>query len=276
MTYLDALILGIVEGLTEFLPVSSTGHLIVASNFLGLAQNNFLEMFEIFIQLGAILAVVLLQRKKIIHTLCNLKEKSARNFALNIIIATIPAVILGLFFSQFFKDYFFNSVSVAIALIIGGFIILLVDKPQNVQIIQPNDSDNYADINNMSLKTALQIGILQCLALIPGVSRSGATIIGGMYLGLPRIVATSFSFFLAIPIIFGASLHDVVKYKSELNPNNIILLLIGSIVGFATAWICIKWLIKYVATHSFISFAWYRIIFGLILIGLYFMNILSI
>jgi undecaprenyl-diphosphatase len=271
MTYIDAIILGIIEGLTEFLPISSTGHLILGAKFLGLEQTTLIELFEIFIQLGAILAVVLLQRKKISHTLCNIKQAESRNFALSVIVATIPAVIMGLLFSKWFKLHFFNPTSVSITLIIGGIIILLVDRP-NKSNSNSNSNGNISTINDINIITAIKIGLMQCLALIPGTSRSGATIIGAMALGVPRVIATEFSFFLAIPIIFGASLHDVYKSRDALNSDVVILLLIGSLVSFITAWLCIKWLMKYVSSHSFVSFAWYRIIFGIILLcGLKFM-----
>ncbi len=263
--YLHAIILGIIEGLTEFLPVSSTGHLIIGAKFLKLPDNNFMKLFETFIQIGAILAVIILQHKKILSVLTNLKQTTNQKFTLNVIIATIPAVLLGLLFSDFFKKHFFNIFSVSIALIIGGIIILFVDKP--------NNKVNENSIENINSLTALKIGLLQCLALIPGVSRSGATIIGGMYLGLPRVLATSFSFFLAIPIIFGASLHDLYKYRHDLNSNNINLLIIGSISALIMSWLCIKWLMKYISTHTFIVFAWYRIAFGLILLALYYSDV---
>ena len=265
MTYIEAIILGIIEGLTEFLPISSTGHLILGAKFLGVEQTAFVELFEIFIQLGAIFAVVLLQRKKIIYTILNVSKPESRNFALSIIIATLPAVIAGLFFSTWFKVYFFNPLSVAIALIIGGIIILLVDKDKP---IKDNNSSNLIikNIDDIDKITALKIGLMQCFSLIPGTSRSGATIIGAMIFGVPRVVATEFSFFLAIPIIFGASLHDLYKSRDLLNLDVIYLLLIGSFISFITAWFCIKWLIKYVSSHSFVNFAWYRIIFGGILL----------
>jgi undecaprenyl-diphosphatase len=263
MNYIEAIILGIVEGLTEFLPISSTGHLILGAKILGIEQTSFIELFEIFIQLGAIFAVILLKWNKIKETIVNISKPESRNFALNVIIATIPAVIIGLLFSKWFKAHFFNSLSVSITLIIGGIIILLVDKPNK---LTNNTSAVITTINGINKITALKIGLMQCFALIPGTSRSGATIIGAMILGLPRVVATEFSFFLAIPIIFGASLHDLYKNKDALNSDVAILLIIGSLVSFITAWLCIKWLIKYVSTHSFVNFAWYRIIFGILLI----------
>jgi undecaprenyl-diphosphatase len=282
MNYFHAIILGIIEGLTEFLPISSTGHLIAASRFFNLEKEAFVNLFEIFIQLGAILAVVILYRKKIQDTFKGLllnnnnnniqNKKNALKFTLNVCIATFPAAILGLFFNHWFKDHFFNIQSVAIALIIGGCIILYVDGPFTT--LKASKTSNtkhvYKNIDDISIATAVKIGLFQCLALMPGTSRSGATIIGSMLLGVPRFIATEFSFFLAIPIILGASLHDLYKSRHLLNIDSLGLLLIGSIVAFITAWICIKWLMKYVSSHNFIAFAWYRIIFGILLLVVFY------
>ncbi len=261
MNYLEVIILGIIEGLTEFLPISSTGHLILGVKFLGIEQSIFIELFEIFIQLGAIFAVVLLRWNKIQTTILNISKPQSKKFALSVIIATVPAALAGLFFAKWFKAYFFNPWSVSITLIIGGIIILLVDRPS-----KHNLNNNIKDVDDIDNVTALKIGLMQCLALIPGTSRSGATIIGAMILGVPRVTATEFSFFLAIPIIFGASLHDLYKSRHLLTLDSIYLLMLGSFISFITAWLCIKWLIKYVSSHNFVNFAWYRIIFGIILL----------
>ncbi len=266
MNYFHAIILGIIEGLTEFLPISSTGHLILASRFFGLDKLAFTQLFEIFIQLGAIFAVVILHRHKLYQIFKGLFFNStntkikAQKFTINVCIATLPAAVLGLLFNNWFKNVFFNPISVAIVLIIGGFIILYAENLTQKKVT------TLKSIDDINMHTALKIGLLQCVALIPGTSRSGATIIGAMLLGVPRFIATEFSFFLAIPIILGASLHDLYKSRHLLNADTMGLLCIGSLIAFITAWVCIKWLMRYISSHNFIAFAWYRIIFGALLL----------
>ena len=249
-----AFILGLVEGATEFLPISSTGHLIIVGDLLNFNDGKG-SVFEIVIQLGAILAVCFEFRKRLLNTISHIfNEPSAQGFAINLIIAFMPAALLGLAFHDFIKHYLFSPISVAIALIVGGFAILLVEKYTSHTATQT--------IENISKKQALQIGLAQSLALVPGVSRAGATILGGMVFGLTRQVATEFSFFLAIPIMFAATGYDLLKSWRLLSMADFPLFAVGFITAFASALLVIKVLIKYVANHDFTGFAWYRIIFG--------------
>lgn len=252
--FLQALILGVVEGLTEFLPVSSTGHLIVVGewlNFTGEMANSF----EVVIQLGAILAVCWEYRSKITTVMCTLdKDKNARKLVYNLMLGFLPAAMLGFFFIKDIKYYLFNPFSVACALIVGGFIILLVEKkhPQ----VRVNTIDEISPID------ALKIGFAQCFALIPGTSRSGATIMGAMLFGLERKVATEFSFFLAIPVIFAATIYDLYKNWAILTIHDLPIFAVGFIAAFLSAFIAVKALLRFIATHTFIPFAWYRIGLG--------------
>lgn len=262
---LKAAILGIVEGLTEFLPVSSTGHLILTQSALGLT-GEFWDNFEVAIQFGAIIAVIWEFRERIAHVLNGLFKGSATawRFAINVVIATIPAVLLALLFGKQIKAVLFNPVAVAIALIVGGIVIIIAEKRQSA--IPPT----VHDVDDMSYVDAIKVGLAQTLAVIfPGTSRSGATIIGGMFFGLSRQTATHFSFFLAIPILFGAfakGLWDMHKLNL-VNSNNMVLFAIGFIASLISAFICVRWLLKFVSSHNFIGFAWYRIIFGVIVLA---------
>ena len=254
-----AFILGIVEGATEFLPISSTGHLIIVGDLLNFNDNRG-NVFEIVIQLGAILAVCFEFRKRLLNTVSHLlNEPSAQGFAINLAIAFMPAALLGLAFHDYIKQYLFSPITVAIALIVGGFAILVIEK-------FTNHSDTKT-IEAITKKQALQIGLAQSLALVPGVSRAGATILGGMMFGLTRQTATEFSFFLAIPIMFAATGYDLLKSWRLLSMADLPMFAVGFITAFVSALIVIKVLIKYVATHDFTGFAWYRIIFGSIVLA---------
>lgn len=249
-----AFILGIVEGVTEFLPISSTGHLIITGDLLDFNDNKG-KIFEIVIQLGAILAVCFEYRQRLVNTVTHMaKEASAQNFVINLMIAFTPAALLGLMFHDFIKVYLFSPFTVAIALIVGGFAILLIEKYTKHSATQ--------QIEAITKTQALKIGFAQSLALIPGVSRSGATILGGMVFGLTRQTATEFSFFLAIPIMFAATGYDLIKSWSLLSMADFPLFAVGFITAFLSALLVIKVLIKYVANHDFTVFAWYRIVFG--------------
>ena len=257
-----SIIMGLVEGATEFLPISSTGHLIIAAdllNFLSLEKRN---VFEIIIQLGAILAVCFEFRNRLVNTASNMtKEASAMGFILNLMIAFLPAAFLGLLFHKAIKLYLFSPITVAFALIVGGFVILIIEK------FAPQANTNR--IEAITHKQALQIGLAQSLAIMPGVSRAGATILGGMVFGLNRQIATEFSFFLAIPIMFAATGYDLLKNYKLLDINDAGIFLAGFITAFLSALLVIKILIKFVANHNFNSFAWYRIIFGSIVLAYY-------
>lgn len=255
---LKALIQGIVEGLTEFLPISSTGHLIVFGELIGF-HGDKANVFEIVIQSGAILAVCYEYRYKLYELIIGLvNQPPSQLLAVNIVIAFLPAAILGLFFSSYIKTYLFNPTSVAIAFIVGGFIILWAEKRDH--IVRVSDMDAIKPID------ALKIGLAQCAALIPGTSRSGATIIGGLLFGLSRTTATQFSFFLAIPTIFAATLYDGWKHRDLLSTTDIPLFVIGFVAAFISALFAVRALLKFIANHSFIVFAWYRIIFGVLIL----------
>jgi len=254
-----ALILGIVEGATEFLPVSSTGHLIIVGDLLDFNDERG-KVFEIVIQLGAILAVCWEYRARIGHVLASMRtEIASQRFAFNLLIAFLPAALLGLAFHHPIKQYLFSPVTVAIALIVGGFAILLIEK----YAPQPDTQT----VDDMDWKHALKIGFAQALALIPGVSRAGATILGGVVFGLSRKAATEFSFFLAIPIMFAATFFDVYKGREMLHLADIDVFLVGFITAFFSALLVVKGLLRYVAHHDFRVFAWYRIVFGVLVLG---------
>ena len=246
---LDAFILGIVEGLTEFLPVSSTGHLILAGDLLDFDHPSR-DVFYIAIQTGAMLAVLWEYRARFLRVDLQLWH--------NLIIAFIPAAVLGLAVGGFIKSHLFKPVPVALAFIIGGIIILLVDRGQRVPRVESTQS--------MSALDALKVGIAQCFALIPGTSRSGATIIGGMLFGLSRQAATEFSFFLAVPTLIAAGMYDSWKNRELFTVNDAGMWAVGFAVSFVSAFLVIRWLIRYVATHDFRWFAWYRIAFGIVVL----------
>jgi undecaprenyl-diphosphatase len=264
---LKALILGVVEGLTEFLPVSSTGHLIVAGSVLNfdIPQE---KTFDVVIQLGAILAVCWEFRQRIINVIGGLAtQPEARRFTLNVIIATIPAIVLGLLLEKKIKALLFSPVPVAFALVFGGVIILWVESRQrNRARNQPDEQARVHKIEQLTPLDAFKVGLAQCAALIPGMSRSGSTIIGGMLFGLDRRVATEFSFFLAIPIIFGATVYELHKDWQAMSTDALGLFSLGFLAAFVSAFACVRWLLRYIAAHDFSAFAWYRIGFGLLIL----------
>lgn len=256
--YLKAVILGIVEGLTEFLPVSSTGHLIVFGSLLDYTGQEA-DTFYIAIQAGAIVAVCWYYRERIVRICKGLfTEPAQQKLAWNTIIAFLPAAVIGVMVAKYIKEWLFNPVSVATALVIGGIIILIVERYQDKNSYIPR----VATMDDMSWKDALKVGFLQCLAMIPGTSRSGATIIGGLVIGLSRTAATEFSFFLAIPTIFGATVYELWQSRDILSADSLPVISIGFVVSFFSALIVVRWLLHYVARHDFSAFGWYRIFFG--------------
>jgi undecaprenyl-diphosphatase len=260
---IKAAIMGVVEGLTEFLPISSTGHLILAGALLGFDDERA-KVFDIAIQTGAILAVIIVYWQKIRATVVALPtQQQARQFALNVLIAFIPAVVLGLLFGKAIKAHLFTPVVVASTFILGGFIILWAEKRQANAATAPR----ILDVDAMNWKDALKVGLVQCLAMIPGTSRSGATIIGGMLLGLSRKAATDFSFYLAIPTLIGAGAYSLYKERALLSLADAPMFLVGLVFSFISAWLCVRWLLRFIATHSFNGFAWYRIVFGIVVLA---------
>lgn len=250
-----ALILGVVEGLTEFLPISSTGHLILAGDLLGFSDEKA-KVFEIVIQTGAMLAVVWEYRMRFWGVLAGLpSDRASQRFALNLIVAFMPAAVLGLAFSKLIKAYLFHAIPVALAFIVGGFIILWVERS-----LRPRSRVERVD--DMTWRDALKVGFAQAFALIPGTSRSGATIIGGMLFGLSRRAATEFSFFLAVPTLVAAGAYDFWKNRALFSVGDVGLFAIGSVTAFVSAFLCVRWLLRYIASHDFTPFAWYRIAFG--------------
>lgn len=255
------LIQGIVEGVTEFLPVSSTGHLILVGDLIGFDDEKA-KAFEIFIQLGAILSVVWIYRVRLSGIIREtLRRDDARRFTINLIAAFLPAAIIGLMTHKAIKAYLFNPVTVAAALIVGGIAILLIERMDHSNHVNSTD--------DITLKQAIGIGFAQCLALFPGMSRSGATIMGGLVIGLERKVAAEFSFFLAIPTMFAATGYDLLKNRSALSASDIPLFAIGFVTAFISALIVVKAFLRYVSRHDFANFAYYRIIFGLMVLGFY-------
>ena len=253
-----AAVMGIVEGLTEFLPVSSTGHLILTGSLLGFVDDKS-KVFDIAIQTGAIFAVIIVYWQRVRDTMLGLgNDAKARAFAINVAIAFVPAVVLGLLFGKAIKAHLFTPVVVASTFIIGGFIILWAERRTSVTRVET--------VDDMTPLDALKIGLVQCLAMIPGTSRSGATIIGGMLLGLSRKCATDFSFFLAIPTLIGAGLYSLYKERALLSVADIPMFGVGLLFSFIAAWLCIRWLLRYISTHSFVVFAWYRIGFGIVVL----------
>jgi len=268
MLLLKAAVMGIVEGLTEFLPISSTGHLILAGALLGFDDEKA-KVFDIAIQTGAILAVIIVYWEKISSTIVGLPtQRLARRFALNVFIAFVPAVVLGLLFGKAIKAHLFTPTVVASTFIIGGFIILWVEgwgrKPLHEG--HPDDHARIINVESMTPWDALKLGLVQCLAMIPGTSRSGATIIGGMLLGMSRKAATDFSFYLAIPTLIGAGAYSLYKDRALLSMADVPMFAVGLLFSFLSAWACVRWLLRYIATHSFVVFAWYRIAFGVVVL----------
>lgn len=255
---LQAAFLGIVEGLTEFLPVSSTGHLIVAAELVGFRDATS-DTFVVAIQAGAIFAVCWYYRMRIAKVLCGLfSEPVQQRLAINTLVAFMPAAVVGVLVSDLLKTYLFNPLTVATALVIGGLLILYVEHRHNKFSMEPR----VRDMDDMTWKDALKVGIAQCFAMIPGTSRSGATIIGGLVFGLSRKAATEFSFFLAIPTIFGATVWDLWQAREQIAAANLPALVVGTVVSFFSTLVVVHWLIRFVSRHDFRGFGWYRIVFG--------------
>ena len=255
---LKALILGVVEGLTEFLPVSSTGHLILASDLLDFNDEKG-KVFEIVIQTGAMLAIVWEYRAKFAGVIAGLaRDRQARQFVMNLVIAFIPAAVLGLAFGSTIKAALFKPVPVAIAFIVGGFVILWAERREHRITVQSVDDMRWTD--------ALKVGCAQAFALIPGTSRSGATIIGGLLFGLSRRAATEFSFFLAVPTLIAAGAYDFYKNRALFDAGDIGVFTVGTVASFVSAFLCVRWLLRYIASHDFTVFAWYRIAFGIVVL----------
>lgn len=255
----QALILGIVEGLTEFLPISSTGHQIIVADIIDFRGEQAMA-FNIIIQLGAILAVVWEFRRKIIEVVLGLpKERLAQRFTSNLLIAFLPAVVIGVAFADLIHQYLFNPITVASALVVGGLVMLWAERRSHVVHAETVDDMHWTD--------ALKIGFAQCLAMIPGTSRSGATIIGGLLFGLSRKAATEFSFFLAMPTMVGAAVYSGYKYRELFQSSDVPVFAIGFVTSFIFAMIAVRALLKFIGSHSYAAFAWYRIGFGLLILA---------
>ena len=255
----QAVILGIVEGLTEFLPISSTGHQIIVADLIGFGGERAMA-FNIIIQLGAILAVVWEFRRKILEIVTGLPtQANAQRFTINLLIGFLPAVVLGVLFADFIHHHLFNPITVAAALVVGGVIMLWAERRDHRIEVEHVDQMNWTH--------ALKIGLVQCLAMIPGTSRSGSTIIGGLLFGLSRKAATEFSFFLAMPTMVGAAVYSGYKYRDLFQPADLPVFAIGFVVSFIFAMIAVRALLKFIANHSYALFAWYRIVFGLLILA---------
>ena len=258
-TAIQALILGVVEGLTEFLPISSTGHQIIVADLLDFGGERAMA-FNIIIQLGAILAVVWEFRRKILDVVTGLPtQRNAQRFTLNLLIAFMPAVVLGVIFANLIHHYLFNPITVATALVVGGVIMLWAERRQH--------EVHAESVDEITWKDALKVGFAQCLAMIPGTSRSGSTIIGGLLFGLSRKTATEFSFFLAMPTMVGAAVYSGYKYRDLFQPADLPVFAVGFVTSFIFAMIAVKGLLKFIANHSYAAFAWYRIVFGLLILA---------
>lgn len=259
MDLLNAAFLGIVEGLTEFLPVSSTGHLIL---FVDLLKFNGPpgHVFEVVIQLGAILAILVLYWRKFWGVLTHLHDARAQHFVRNVTLAFMPAMVIGFFAHDMIKTVLFNPTVVAIALIVGGIAILVIERVKPAATIHETE--------DMSAKTALAIGVMQCVAMVPGVSRSGATIMGALMMGVGRKTAAEFSFFLAIPTMLAATIYDLYQARDGLSSEGMDQIAVGFVVSFIVALIVVRWLVRFVQTHGFGVFAWYRIVLGVVILAL--------
>jgi len=258
-TAAQALILGVVEGLTEFLPISSTGHQIIVADLLDFGGERAMA-FNIIIQLGAILAVVWEFRRKILDVVTGLPtQRNAQRFTVNLLIAFLPAVVLGVIFADLIHHYLFNPITVATALVVGGIVMLWAERREH--------EVHAESVDEISWKDALKVGFAQCLAMIPGTSRSGSTIIGGLLFGLSRKAATEFSFFLAMPTMVGAAVYSGYKYRDLFQPADLPVFVIGFVTSFIFAMIAVKGLLKFIASHSYAAFAWYRIAFGLLILA---------
>ena len=259
---IKVIIMGIVEGLTEFLPISSTGHLILAGSLLNFTGEK-VKVFEIVIQAGAMLAVCWEYRRRIIDVIRNFSsDVAARRFVANLLVAFLPAVVLGLLFGKFIKAHLFAPVPVALAFIIGAFVILIVERRNRLN----EDRLRIHSVDEMTMLDAFKVGCAQCFALIPGTSRSGASIIGGMVFGLSRQAATEFSFFLAIPTLFGATIYSLYKERALLSVADLPMFGVGALAAFISAFFCVRWLLRYISSHDFTIFVWYRIVFGVMIL----------
>jgi undecaprenyl-diphosphatase len=259
---LKAIIMGLVEGFTEFLPISSTGHLILAGSLLDFTDDKA-KVFEIVIQAGAILAVCWEYRARLASVVCGMtSDHKARKFALNLVVAFLPLAVLGLIFGKMIQSALFSPVPVALAFIVGGLIILWVERHHKLNPV----AIRVASVDEMTILDAFKVGCAQAAALIPGTSRSGATIIGAMLFGLPRKAATEFSFFLAIPTLLVATVYSLIKERDLLTSADLPMFGVGLIAAFVSAFLCVRWLLRYISTHDFTVFAWYRIVFGLMVL----------
>jgi undecaprenyl-diphosphatase len=263
---IKAFVLGIVEGLTEFLPVSSTGHLILAADLMGLSDDKT-KVFEIVIQAGAILAVCWEYRARIASTLAGItSDPIAQRFAINVFVAFLPCAALAFLFNKAIKAVLFKPVPVALAFIVGGIIILFAErwyKRREANGISPR----IESVDQMTWQDALKVGLAQCAALFPGMSRSGSTIIGGMFFGFSRRCVTEFTFYLAIPTLFAATIYSLWKDRALLSAADLPMFGVGFVAAFVSAFIVVRWLIRFVSTHDFTIFAWYRIAFGLVILA---------
>jgi undecaprenyl-diphosphatase len=258
-----AAVMGVVEGLTEFLPISSTGHLILAGSLLGFDDDKS-KVFDIAIQTGAIFAVILVYWHRLRDTMLGLgSSQRAQRFAINVAIGFVPAVVLGLLLGKMIKEHLFTPTVVATTFILGGLVILWAERRQ----ASGRSTVRVSEVDDMQPLDALKVGLVQCLAMVPGTSRSGATIIGGMLLGLSRQAATDFSFFLAIPTLIGAGAYSLWKERALLSVADAPIFIVGLLTSFIAAWFCVRWLLHYVATHNFVPFAWYRIGFGVLVLA---------
>ena len=258
LVFFQTLVLGVVEGLTEFLPISSTGHLIIAGQLIGWGGDKA-KVFDIVIQSGAMLAIVWEYRVRFASVLVRLpSDPAARRFVTNLIVAFIPAAVIGLLFNGLIKEHLFYAVPVAVAFVVGGLIILWVDRRESEARV--------ATVDDMTWSDALKVGIAQTFALIPGTSRSGATIIGGMLFGLSRRAATEFSFFLAVPTLVAAGAYDLYKNRALLHAEDLGPFAVGFFVSFVAAFLSVRWLLRYIVSHDFTLFAWYRIAFGIVVL----------
>jgi undecaprenyl-diphosphatase len=259
---LKAIIMGLVEGFTEFLPISSTGHLILAGSLINFT-GEVAKVFEIAIQAGAILAVMWEYRARIATVLGGLaSDARQQKFVVNLIVAFLPAAALGFLFSKAIKAHLFAPVPVALAFIVGAFVILWAERRHKVL----PGSHRIETVDDMNMLDAFKVGCAQCFALVPGTSRSGATIIGGMLFGLSRKAATEFSFFLAIPTLLAATVYSVIKARHDLHMTDLPLFLIGGVAAFVSAFLCVRWLLRFISSHDFTGFAWYRIVFGILVL----------
>jgi undecaprenyl-diphosphatase len=262
----EAAILGVVEGVTEFLPISSTGHLIVAASMLGIHGDPKVKTFEIAIQIGAIFAVIWAYRARFNGAIKGVtRVENAQRLFINLFVAFLPAAIVGLLFVKYIKLYLFNAYGVAAASIVGALVIFWVERPS--RRVDRSVEARVRDVDNMTTLDALKVGFAQCFGLIPGMSRSGSALVGGMLFGLSRNVATEFSFFLGVPTLAAASLYSLWKDRALLSAADIPTFAVGLVVSYIVALFVIKWLIRFVATNTLVVFAWYRIAFGIAILA---------